>query len=64
MASLFSIICSGETDQNGAFMGEIHFDVANLFIVHRDIPIMLHDVEDGPTKHVFGLTHVNFTMLM
>jgi hypothetical protein len=43
-------ICIGETDQNGAFMGEIHFDVANLFIIHRAIPILLHDTEDGPTK--------------
>jgi hypothetical protein len=40
MARLFSI-CIGETDQNGAFVGEIHFDVVNLFIVHRAIPIML-----------------------
>jgi hypothetical protein len=37
---------SGETDQNGAFVGEINFDVANLFIVHRAIPIILHDTED------------------
>jgi hypothetical protein len=48
MARLFSI-CIGENDQNGAFVGEINFDVANLFIEHRAIPIMLHVAEDGPT---------------
>jgi hypothetical protein len=64
------VVCIGETDQNGAFVGKINFDVANL--VHRAIPIMLHDTEDGSTKrrqllvltYVLGLTHVNFTMLM